>query len=543
MAALVDGEAVAIFRTHDGNVYAIANYDPVAQRLGAVPRHRRHPRRRSPLVASPMHKQAFDLRTGQCLDDAAVRVPTYDVRVDRTAWCTSGPDRQPGESVTDLPLSRLPDRRHRGPEGRRAGHAARAARRRGRVGAGAVGRPEPRRRRAAGGHRGGAGAAGRPVPGDHRHRHEGVVRGGRGVGAAADRCSRRSGAAEILARGPKSVGALRRRGLRELWAPESECFEDVLAHLRGRDLAGLRIVVQEHGQSLSMVAHALRRQGADVTTVTVYRVESRGRPGADVPADRPGRRPSPRRRDLHLRSRGRGADGCRRPRPVAATSVVAAFQADVVASCVGPVTAAAFEMWGVPTIFPDRSRLVAMVKQLETELPSRSFGTTLEVAGHTAAAARRRRCCSTASRSKLSPAPFARPAGAARQPRPRRLPARAAGRAAVGHRRLGARRRDGGGPAARGARDPRRADRGQARLPAGGAAVMRLVTVAHGTRHATRQRRRAPTHLARRAAARAGRGRVVRRAVRALAAVGAGRVRRADRGGPAAALERPPRAP
>ena len=34
-----------------------------------------------PYVASPMYKQAFDLRTGQCLDDAAVRVPTYDVRV------------------------------------------------------------------------------------------------------------------------------------------------------------------------------------------------------------------------------------------------------------------------------------------------------------------------------------------------------------------------------------------------------------------------------------------------------------------------------
>ena len=36
-----------------------------------------------PFVASPMHKQAFDLRTGQCLDDAAVRVPTYDVQVRR----------------------------------------------------------------------------------------------------------------------------------------------------------------------------------------------------------------------------------------------------------------------------------------------------------------------------------------------------------------------------------------------------------------------------------------------------------------------------
>ena len=80
------------------------------------------------------------------------------------------------------------------------------------------------------------------------------------------------GQAEILARGPKSVGALRRRGLRELWAPESECFEDVLQHLRGRELTGLRIVVQEHGQSLSMVAHALRRAGADVSVVTVYRV-------------------------------------------------------------------------------------------------------------------------------------------------------------------------------------------------------------------------------------------------------------------------------
>ena len=83
---------------------------------------------------------------------------------------------------------------------------------------------------------------------------------------------------EILARGPKSVGALRRAGLRELWSPESECFEDVLAHLRGRDLTGKRIVVQEHGQSLSMVAHALRRQGAAVDVVTVYRVE-----GADDP--------------------------------------------------------------------------------------------------------------------------------------------------------------------------------------------------------------------------------------------------------------------
>jgi uroporphyrinogen-III synthase len=47
------------------------------------------------------------------------------------------------------------------------------------------------------------------------------------------------------------------------------------------------------------------------------------------------------------------------------------------------VTAAAFEMWGVPTIYPERSRLAAMIKQLELELPSRATGTSIEVAGHT----------------------------------------------------------------------------------------------------------------------------------------------------------------
>lgn len=88
VAGLVAGEAVAIVRTHDGNVYAISNYDPFSH---ASVLARGIVGSRScvvdgaegdvPFVASPMHKQAFDLRTGQCLDDADVRIPTYDVRV------------------------------------------------------------------------------------------------------------------------------------------------------------------------------------------------------------------------------------------------------------------------------------------------------------------------------------------------------------------------------------------------------------------------------------------------------------------------------
>lgn len=80
VAALVGGEAVAVFRTFDDEVWAIANYDPFS-RASVLARGIVGTRGDIWFVASPMHKQAFCLRTGQCLDDAAVRVPTYDVRV------------------------------------------------------------------------------------------------------------------------------------------------------------------------------------------------------------------------------------------------------------------------------------------------------------------------------------------------------------------------------------------------------------------------------------------------------------------------------
>ena len=84
VAALVRGEAVAILRTHAGNVYAISNYDPCSNAsvlARGIVGTRSSGSDEIPFVASPMHKQAFDLRTGQCLDDAAVRIPTYDVVV------------------------------------------------------------------------------------------------------------------------------------------------------------------------------------------------------------------------------------------------------------------------------------------------------------------------------------------------------------------------------------------------------------------------------------------------------------------------------
>ena len=57
-----------------------------------------------------------------------------------------------------------------------------------------------------------------------------------------------------------------------------------------------------------------------------------------------------------------------------------ALRGPVLALCVGPVTAAPLEAVDVPTVQPQRSRLGAMVRRLETEMPARAR--RLPVAGH-----------------------------------------------------------------------------------------------------------------------------------------------------------------
>lgn len=81
VTALVHGQAVAVFRTHDDQVYALGNHDPFSK-ASVLARGIVGTRGDIPFVASPMHKQAFDLRTGRCLDDESVKVPAYDVRVE-----------------------------------------------------------------------------------------------------------------------------------------------------------------------------------------------------------------------------------------------------------------------------------------------------------------------------------------------------------------------------------------------------------------------------------------------------------------------------
>lgn len=79
-AALVDGHQVAVFKLASGEVYAVGHRDPFSG-ANVMARGLVGTRGDIPTVASPIYKQSFDLRTGQCLDDEAVALESWPVRV------------------------------------------------------------------------------------------------------------------------------------------------------------------------------------------------------------------------------------------------------------------------------------------------------------------------------------------------------------------------------------------------------------------------------------------------------------------------------
>ena len=67
LAALIDGQQVALFRTHEDRVHAVQQLDPYSGAF-VMSRGIVGTKGDAPSVASPMYKQVFDLRTGTCLE-------------------------------------------------------------------------------------------------------------------------------------------------------------------------------------------------------------------------------------------------------------------------------------------------------------------------------------------------------------------------------------------------------------------------------------------------------------------------------------------
>lgn len=191
---------------------------------------------------------------------------------------------------------------------------------------------------------------------------------------------------ELLARGPKVKGAIRAAGLTEEWSPTSESMAEVLDRLLAEGVADRRIAIQLHGEPLPGFVEALRAGGAEVVGVPVYR----WMPPEDIaPLDR-----------LVDATVGRGVDAlCFTSAPAAASllsraeergllpDLLAALSHDVVAACVGPVTALPLQAHGIDTVQPERFRLGPLVQLICRELPGRArtlpvAGRSIEIRGH-----------------------------------------------------------------------------------------------------------------------------------------------------------------
>jgi nitrite reductase (NADH) small subunit len=86
VCALVNGRQVAVFRLDDDTVYAIDNHDPFSK-ANVLSRGIVGDLKGEVVVASPVYKQHFSLKSGQCLEDPEVRVAVFRVQVDGDIIC------------------------------------------------------------------------------------------------------------------------------------------------------------------------------------------------------------------------------------------------------------------------------------------------------------------------------------------------------------------------------------------------------------------------------------------------------------------------
>lgn len=82
VCALAGDRQIAVFRIQESEqVYAISNFDPIGQ-ANILSRGLIAQLGDALTVASPLYKQHFDLKTGQCLEQAEVSVSVFGAKVE-----------------------------------------------------------------------------------------------------------------------------------------------------------------------------------------------------------------------------------------------------------------------------------------------------------------------------------------------------------------------------------------------------------------------------------------------------------------------------
>ncbi len=223
-----------------------------------------------------------------------------------------------------------------------------------------------------------------------------IVTGGTGFGAwlataegweLGEDLTKNLAGVRVLTCGLRAREAVHAAGMTASWSPPSGGAEEVLRHLLEEDLRGRRIVVQLYGEATSHLAVSLRRAGAEVVEIPVYRWAR-----ADDP--------TPLRRLVGQAVAGTvdaitfaGTSAVAATLAVAADDdleepLLAALRTHVVAACAGPSAGALLAERDVAAVHPKRPTTTALVRALAAELPARRasrvavHGHALELRGH-----------------------------------------------------------------------------------------------------------------------------------------------------------------
>jgi len=79
-AALSDGQQIALYRLWDDSVRAVSNQDPTTGSF-VMARGIVGTRSGRPTIASPLHKQVYDLESGECVSHPGSAISVFDTRI------------------------------------------------------------------------------------------------------------------------------------------------------------------------------------------------------------------------------------------------------------------------------------------------------------------------------------------------------------------------------------------------------------------------------------------------------------------------------
>lgn len=168
----------------------------------------------------------------------------------------------------------------------------------------------------------------------------------------------------LIARGPKARGSLQAVGLKADWVAESETSVEIMDLLLAEGVQGERIAIQHHGAGDPAFEGKLAAAGAEVISLQVYRWGPAPNPGAVTEACLA---VAAAEYDAVVFTSAPGASAFLAELDAQGVMEIVRDQstdARLMIAAVGPMTASPLATAGMMPIYPERSRMGALVRQV-----------------------------------------------------------------------------------------------------------------------------------------------------------------------------------